>query len=210
MSWWRVVWALLFTTRLGTPFSLPAISNADKEAVRAALGTLPSNMVSVAARSSLGDPIVIRVHPLGGGAAKRKAKAEQNLTPFPTIFWLCCPKLKSAIGGFEKDGLVKRFEQRLAAEPESLQSMVLAHQGYAWLRWESLDSNDRALIEELSPRICSSLRDTGIAGIDFRQCGGGNVKCLHTHYAHFRGGFEDNVVGKWVHELLLAEKPGVL
>ena len=119
-------------------------------------------------------------------------------------------KLKKAIGGLERQGLVGKFESRLAEDPSSLEAMVCAHEEYARLRWESLGEDERALAEQRSPRIVSSLRDTGVAGIDWRRTGGSDIKCLHTHYAHFRGGGTKNVVGKWVHELIVDEQPEIL
>lgn len=41
-----------------------------------------------------------------------------------------------------------------------------------------------------------------IAGID-SEVDPGNIKCLHTHYAHWLGrGGAGNLVGEWVHERL--------
>jgi hypothetical protein len=204
---WLPVWGTSLSLQPLTP---AAVSLRDQNAVSSALGYLPPNLASVAARSSRGEPVVIRVHPLGGGATRRRAKAEQNLTPFPTVLWLVCPKLKKAIGGLERQGLVGKFESRLAEDPSSLEAMVCAHEEYARLRWESLGEDERALAEQRSPRIVSSLRDTGVAGIDWRRTGGSDIKCLHTHYAHFRGGGTKNVVGKWVHELIVDEQPEIL
>ena len=58
-----------------------------------------------------------------------------------------------------------------------------------------LTSDDVALVK--SRRWEFVLHDVGIAGIrDFT-----NVKCLHTHYAHYLATGQ-NLVGEWVQELL--------
>jgi hypothetical protein len=39
-------------------------------------------------------------------------------TPFPTLYYLTCPRLASAIGTLEADGLMKEQTARLADDPE--------------------------------------------------------------------------------------------
>ena len=154
-----------------------------------------------------------QVYPLGGGAKRRRAKAEGNLTPFPTIFWLCCPTLKAAVGNLERDGLVRAFEDRLLRSNLELKRMQAAHEGYAAQRWGSLEPCDRdlCLAEGANARILTSLRDSGVGGLDWRRHGAHRIKCLHLHYAQFlasapgvgggvRGCRRGNPVGQWVHD----------
>ena len=59
---------------------------------------------------------------------------------------------------------------------------------------------DRALARERGWE--AAIREVGIAGID-SEVDPGNIKCLHTHYAHWLGrGGTGNLVGEWVHERL--------
>ena len=50
------------------------------------------------------------------------------------------------------------------------------------------------------------IRNSGIAGR--KPPFEASIKCLHSHYAHYRsGGAEVNIVGKWVEDLLLENFP---
>ena len=89
----------------------------DTLALEKQLGYCPPNMVMVAARDQkTGAPTVCKVYPLGGGSSRRRKRAEQDKSPFPTIYWLCCPELKRRIGTLERDGAVREFEELLASE----------------------------------------------------------------------------------------------
>ena len=71
---------------------------------------------------------------------------------------------------------------------------------YAEERWGMLLEEDRALARERGWE--AAIREVGIAGID-SEVDPGNIKCLHTHYAHWLGrGGAGNLVGEWVHERL--------
>ena len=119
------------------------------------------------------------------------------IEPFPTIFWLTCPKLRVLISRLEtgKEYNVKKFENKLKSDPHALQSMREAHLCYGTTRWNLLNQEDR---EEVIKRGWKSSLgiERGVAGI--RQYD--SIKCLHTHAAHFLSGEEKNVVGKWVME----------
>ena len=39
-------------------------------------------------------------------------------TPFPTLYYLTCPRAAAAIGTLESSGLMREMEARLAADPE--------------------------------------------------------------------------------------------
>jgi len=200
--------------------SLPRASLSDAAKVKDALGYCPPNLIGVVAKSCNNDPVAIKVYPLGGGAKRRRSKAEAEFTPFPTLYWLCCPRLKVAIGELERQGTVKLLSARLEADPSSLAQMEACHADYARDRWSTLTDSDRELLlgEDRMQRFVGSLRDTGVAGIDWRKHGAFTVKCLHTHYAHFRAGSDQNagtdernierkmsqnIIGQWVHEMLL-------
>jgi uncharacterized protein len=88
-------------------------------------------------------------------------------TPFPTMYWLTCPWLVTAIDRIEAGGGVRRYSEAAGADPVLAQSLVKAH------------AEQRALRPEL---------DTGVAGS--RQ--EGSIKCLHAHaaFALARPGYE--------------------
>jgi hypothetical protein len=58
-------------------------------------------------------------------------------TPFPTTFYLTCPRAASMIGTLEASGLMQRMSERLEEEPELAERYVRAHQAYLAFR-ESL------------------------------------------------------------------------
>jgi uncharacterized protein len=79
-----------------------------------------------------------------------------------------------------------------------VEQMRLAHMRYAEARFAVLSPEHRALTD--AKGWTEVIRDHGIAGIaNFSM-----VKCLHCHYAHFLARPDHgNVIGQWVHELLL-------
>ena len=64
-------------------------------------------MTSVAHRCDCGLPDVVETKPrLADGS------------PFPTLYYLTCPRLASAIGTLEADGLMRQMTDRLGTDPE--------------------------------------------------------------------------------------------
>lgn len=51
-------------------------------------------------------------------------------TPFPTLYYLTCPRAASAIGRLEASGLMRDMSERLAVEPELAEGHRLAHEEY--------------------------------------------------------------------------------
>ena len=81
------------------------LSAADVAIVELQLGRVPRGMVSVAHRCPCGAPDVVRTLPrLPDG------------TPFPTTFYLTCPRASGAIGTLEAGGLMREMEARLGDE----------------------------------------------------------------------------------------------
>ena len=79
----------------------------DVAAISRQLGREPRGMVAVAHRCDCGQPDVVTTEPrLPDG------------TPFPTMYYLTCPRAASRIGTLEADGLMKELEGRLADEPD--------------------------------------------------------------------------------------------
>nr|WP_205830902.1 DUF501 domain-containing protein [Microbispora sp. CL1-1] len=127
-------------------------------AARAQLGRQPRGVRAVAHRCPCGLPDVLETAPrLPDGA------------PFPTLFYLTCPKAASAIGTLESSGLMKSMQARLAEDPELAEAYRAAHEDYVARR-------DQAAKEE------------GLEPLprDMQSAGGmpGRVKCLHALVAH--------------------------
>ena len=57
-------------------------------------------------------------------------------TPFPTTFYLTCPRAASRIGSLEGSGLMREMEGRLADDPELADRYRRAHERYLEARAE--------------------------------------------------------------------------
>ena len=133
------------------------------------LGRTPMGDFEVVVRRSDGDPAVLRNSPL-----------LPDGTPMPTLYWLCDPALRSAIGTIESDGGVRDAEAELGPDV-----IAVAHAAYA-------DERDRAIpIDHVGPAPYG-----GVGGT--RE----GLKCLHAHYAHWLAGGDDPV-GEWTNQRLL-------
>ncbi len=107
----------------------------------------------MAHRCPCGDPDVVETEPrLPDG------------TPFPTLYYLTCPRAAGLIGTLEAGGTMRAMQDRLAADPELAAAYRAAHEAYLASR-ESIEH-----VEE-------------IAGI---TAGGmpSRVKCLHVLVGH--------------------------
>ena len=130
-----------------------SLSAGDERAVEAQLGRPPRGAVAVAHRCGCGLPDVVRTLPrLPDG------------TPFPTTYYLTCPRAAAAIGRLEASGLMREMTERLRTDPELAAAYRAAHESYLARR------------EELG-------HVAEIAGI---SAGGmpNRVKCLHVLVAH--------------------------
>jgi hypothetical protein len=79
----------------------------DQRAVALQLGRTPRAMTSVAHRCGCGLPDVVETKPrLDDGS------------PFPTLYYLTCPRAASAIGTLEAEGLMREMTERLADDPQ--------------------------------------------------------------------------------------------
>jgi len=107
---------------------------------------------------------------------------QQIIEPFPTLYWLTSPLLRTYISKLEisKEFNVPKMEQRLRSSPSHLSQMERAHESYGSKRWELLTPADRANIEKRGWKGALDER-RGVAGIRRRDC----VKCLHAHAAHY-------------------------
>ncbi|WP_232323547.1 DUF501 domain-containing protein [Catenuloplanes japonicus] len=147
----------------------------DLAAVAAQLGRTPRGTRAVAYRCPCGNPAVVETTPrLADG------------TPFPTLFYLTCPRATSACSRLESAGLMKEMTARLAEDEDLAAHYRAAHEDY------------------LSRR--KAIGD--VPEIDGVSAGGmpGRVKCLHVHLGHALGAgpgvnpFGDEtaaLVGEW-------------
>lgn len=125
----------------------------DLAAIHAQLGRDPRGVRAVAHRCPCGLPDVVETAPrLPDG------------TPFPTVFYLTCPRAASAVGRLEASGLLRDWSERLRADPELAGAYRRAHEDYL-VRRERLGS---------VPEIAG----VSAGGMPER------VKCLHVLVAH--------------------------
>lgn len=83
-------------------------------------------------------------------------------TPFPTLYYLTCPRISSAASTQESDGVMRDMNERLAEDPELAQAYRAAHESYL---------AERDAIESLGTKVSAG-------GMPDR------VKCLHVLIAH--------------------------
>ena len=129
------------------------VADSDRQVVAAQLGRTPRAIRAVAHRCPCGHPDVIETSPrLPDG------------TPFPTLYYLTCPKASAAIGTLESSGLMREMTDRLRGDPDLAAAYRAAHDAYL-ARREKI-----AHVDE-------------IAGV---SAGGmpNRVKCLHVLVAH--------------------------
>jgi len=136
----------------GTPAG-EGLSPEDEAVVRAQLGRPSRGAVGVAHRCGCGSPDVVATAPrLPDG------------TPFPTTFYLTCPRAASLVGTLEGGGVMREMTERLAEDDELAAGHRRAHEDYLARR--------------------AALGD--VPEIDGVSAGGmpGRVKCLHVLVAH--------------------------
>src|SRR5947208_1012277 len=111
----------------------PPVDQIDLAAVEAQLNRTPRGVRRVAHRCPCGNPDVVETAPrLPDGS------------PFPTLFYLTCPKAASAIGRLEAAGVMREMTARLADDPELAAAYQAAHEDY-------LERRDA--LEELPKRV---------------------------------------------------------
>ncbi len=91
----------------------------DLAAVAAQLGREPRGVHEVAHRCPCGHPDVVETEPrLPDG------------TPFPTLYYLTCPRLTGAVGTLEAGGLMREMTDRLGTDDELAASYADSHRDY--------------------------------------------------------------------------------
>ncbi len=129
------------------------IDPSDEAAVAAQLGRAPRAIHEVGHRCPCGNPDVVTTEPrLPDG------------TPFPTTFYLTCPRAASRIGTLEGSGLMKEMQDRLATDPSLADAYEAAHRRY-------LDAR-AGLASEIGQSV-PEIEGVSAGGMPDR------VKCLH-------------------------------
>lgn len=129
------------------------VAVADVAAVTAQLGRTPRDIARIAHRCPCGQPDVVATSPrLADG------------TPFPTTYYLTCPRASSACSTLESNGVMAEMAARLPDDPELTQRYAAAHQAYL------TDRSRLGDVPEISPVSAGGMPD--------------RVKCLHALVAH--------------------------
>ena len=131
--------------------SLVPVTDEDRAIVATQLGRPPRAVRAVAARCPSGHPAVVQTSP----------RLEDG-TPFPTLYYLTCPRLTSLVSTLEASGLMREMTDRLGTDPDLAAAYLAAHNSYL---------AERDAIEPLGT-------DVSAGGMP------GRVKCLHVHVAH--------------------------
>jgi uncharacterized protein len=135
-----------------------AVDPADAVVVAEQLGRPPRGLFDVAHRCRCGLPDVVRTAPrLPDGS------------PFPTLYYLTCPRACAAAGRQEAAGTMAAMTARLSADGELREAYLAAHLDYLARRDEAAQAIG---VEPLPPGTQSA------GGMPDR------VKCLHALIAH--------------------------
>jgi uncharacterized protein len=130
----------------------------DLSVVERQLGRRPRGVMAIAHRCECGQPDVVQTAPrLPDG------------TPFPTLFYLTCPRASAEMSRLEAAGRMREMTARLAADSGLRARYLAAHEDYLMRRDEAAA---RAGLAPLPPGTQSA------GGMPER------VKCLHALAAH--------------------------
>lgn len=139
----------------GGPVREP-VTPADREVVARQLGRPPRALAAVAHRCPCGQPDVVETSP----------RLEDG-TPFPTLYYLTCPRANAAASRLESGGRMRQWQDELGTDPELAAGYRAAHEAY-------LAARDAAA-------------RPGEPVLETRNTAGGmpdRVKCLHALAGH--------------------------
>lgn len=129
------------------------IADEDLAAVTAQLGRRPRGVLGVSHRCPCGLPDVVRTSPrLPDGS------------PFPTHYYLTCPRAASAVGTLEAQGMMREMAARLIADEQLAAGHRAAHRAYV------ADREAAGHVEEIAGVSAGGMPD--------------RVKCLHALLGH--------------------------
>ncbi len=142
-----------------TASETPVLGPEDMLTVEAQLGRPPRGAVGVAHRCPCGRPDVVATRPrLGDGS------------PFPTTFYLTCPRAAAACSTLESNGVMAAMAARLAEDEDLARAYAMAHEAYLAAR--------RAIGGETGDGDVPEIAGVSAGGMPDR------VKCLHALLAH--------------------------
>jgi uncharacterized protein len=130
-----------------------SIDHHDEQAIAAQLGRAPRAIHGVGHLCPCGNPDVVTTEP----------RLEDG-TPFPTTFYLTCPRAASLIGTLEASGLMREMTERLTTDAELAAGYERAQEAY-------LQARDR--IAEETGQSVPEIAGVSAGGMPAR------VKCLH-------------------------------
>lgn len=152
-------------------------SSNDEAVIAAQLGRPPRGIHAIGHRCPCGNPDVVTTEP-----------RLPNGTPFPTTYYLTCPRVNSRIGTLEASGLMREMQDRLGTDPELATAYRRAHEAYL---------ADRAAVGRSAELDVREIEGISAGGMPDR------VKCLHVLAAHaLAAGPGVNPLGDEVLELL--------
>ena len=156
------------------------VSDEDVQVVTEQLGRPARGVVEVAHRCPCGLPDVVATAPL-----------IDDGTPFPTVFYLTCPRARAAVSTLESQGVMARFNDELNEDAELAAHFRAAHQQYLAARQD--------VAAEAGVDVPPALDGISAGGMPDR------VKCLHVLVAHaLAAGPGVNPLGDRTLELLRA------
>lgn len=129
------------------------VTEEDLAIMAAQLGREPRGCIDVAWRCPCGKPAVTRTAP-----------RLPNGTPFPTTYYLTCPRAASMIGTLEASGLMAEMTERLQHDEELAAKYREAHESYL------ADREELGHVEEIDGKTAGGMPT--------------RVKCLHVLVAH--------------------------
>jgi len=99
--------------------SARGVAPGDLDVVERQLGRVPRGVAGVAHRCPCGQPDVVETAPrLDDG------------TPFPTTYYLTCPRATGAVSTLESQGIMREMTERLAVDAELAAAYTRAHEDY--------------------------------------------------------------------------------
>ena len=130
----------------------------DEAVMAAQLGRPMRGVAGIGHRCPCGNPDVVATQP-----------RLPNGTPFPTTFYLTCPRAASRIGTLEGSGLMREMQDRLGSDPELAAAYAAAHDRYLEVR-AAIAAEHGLDVPEIEGISAGGMPD--------------RVKCLHVLAAH--------------------------
>ena len=177
---------------------------------------LAGKVVAVAKRCSHGQPQVLVTYPLlkaaehdvaehnvatrAGGAGpccEPTPGVPPTWAPFPTVFWLTCPHLRSAVATLEGRGVIEDVRRIMREDVQFRLEYEEANARYASQRIRLLDEADRARLQLDAQKdgpgagMLRVIKESGVGGAAEWT----GVKCLHMNVADYMAG-NANPVGE--------------